>query len=473
MTDIQGVERTTASPPPVESGRADIPNAIDHGSDEENIRAATAELRKQREQEGEIDDIGKRPITQFHYDGHDKEPKSLRQATTDISDYRRVRKPDAQLAIDHFGGDPAEVLARAKDSEFIRQIRPDWTVTEAEHYSRTGEEPPTKVGLVKDNGQLVRPLTDDQPIGPYDALQSRSELKRGVRAFRQAQAEEQQRLISEFTATQERQQAAAAAQEQTSPEQPQPQPQESQQPDERQKLQAQLEAERFIRNSSFEEQRAAREIERWQTWAHQNFPELTNENAIRAATPARQAQLQQAGDQIRRGINSWMAHGAAATQARERQEQQVAVHNQALVQHVYKQFADSQDALFARQAPEMSNPAKARELCDATLAMLRGVGLADAEVQRAWKGQTGVPLRDARVQMILRKAALWDQAQARVKNVTKAAPPPVMRPGTYRPSGAGDLETVQRLQRELQGATGDRAVRLGTKLQQARRAAGM
>jgi hypothetical protein len=49
---------------------------------------------------------------------------------------------DARLAVEHFGGDPVEVVRRAKDPEFIRQIRPDWTPAEASHYARTGEETP-------------------------------------------------------------------------------------------------------------------------------------------------------------------------------------------------------------------------------------------------------------------------------------------------------------------------------------------
>lgn len=117
----------------------------------------------------------------------------------------------------------------------------------------------------------------------------------------------------------------------------------------------------------------------------------------------------------------------------------------------------------------MSDPKTARALRDATQKTLRDLGFADDEVRAAWEGRTGVPLRDARVQLLLRKAALWDSAQARAKQVTKAPIPPVLRPGVHRPKGNMDLEQITRLERELGDAKGDRAIRLATKLTQLRR----
>ena len=182
------------------------------------------------------------------------------------------------------------------------------------------------------------------------------------------------------------------------------------------------------------------------------------------------AQLQQAAQRIAQGVNAWMGHGAKATEQRVARENQLATHHNALTQHVYKQFSAQQDELFARAAPEMADSGKAHELRTATQKMLRDVGFADDEVQDAWKGKTGVPLRDHRVQLLLRDAAMWRQAQARANQVTRAPIPPVQRPGTFRPRGAGNEEQVSSVRRQLETATGDRAVRLATKLYQLQRA---
>jgi len=101
--------------------------------------------------------------------------------------------------------------------------------------------------------------------------------------------------------------------------------------------------------------------------------------------------------------------------------------------------------------------------------MLKDVGFSDDEVTAAWAGKTGVPLRDYRVQMLLADGARWRMAQAKANQVTKAPIPEVLRPGTFRPRGAGNEEQISRIQRELEGAKGDRALRLATRLHQLRR----
>jgi hypothetical protein len=117
-----------------------------------------------------------------------------------------MQRPDTLSAVHDFGGDPAAVLERVKDPAFVQQLRPDWSRVEVEEFCRSGLEPPGKVGIVNDAGKLVRPLVDDQPIGPHEAFANRAELRRGVRQFRAAQAEQQQQLLNELAAAQEQQQ---------------------------------------------------------------------------------------------------------------------------------------------------------------------------------------------------------------------------------------------------------------------------
>ena len=52
----------------------------------------------------------------------------------------------------------------------------------------------------------------------------------------------------------------------------------------------------------------------------------------------------------------------------------------------------------------------------------------DQDVRRAYTGEATYRSGDARVQVLLAKAALYDQAQAGLHNATRAPAPPVMRP---------------------------------------------
>jgi len=51
--------------------------------------------------------------------------------------------------------------------------------------------------------------------------------------------------------------------------------------------------------------------------------------------------------------------------------------------------------------------------------------------------------------------------------------PQVQTPGTYQPRGAGDIDQVRALERQLDGATGQQALKIAKSLTQARRAAGL
>jgi hypothetical protein len=489
MTDViqAGIEKKgipfdggLPSPPPRAEDAPDVvsrgvPDAISGSSDEELVRESVKALNRQRdggpdpfaEQRNLVD-------VELKYDGRDDKPKSLRQATKDVSDRHLLEKPEAQLAMSRWGFTEADVQAFAKNKDHLLSL--GYTPQEADEYGRRLEVPPLKVTPVRDDGRPVRPVTDDEPYTPDDGFRNRAELKRGIRNFRESAAAAQQQLLEALTAPQEQQPAAETAVEQQAavgqPAQPQPQPQQQQpqQPDPLAVARAELQVERQIRNSSYEEQRALNEINKWVAWGRQNFPELQSVESVQSAPPARLAQLQQAAQRIAQGVNAWMSHGAKATEARQSREQQLATHHNALIQHTYKEFSKQQDELFSRAAPEMADTAKAHALRTATQRMLRDVGFAEDEVQAAWQGRTGVPLRDHRVQLLLRDAAMWRQAQARANQVTRAPIPPVQRPGTIRPRGAGNEDQIRSLERELGAATGAKALRLATRLLQLKRA---
>jgi len=103
---------------------------------------------------------------------------------------------------------------------------------------------------------------------------------------------------------------------------------------------------------------------------------------------------------------------------------------------------------------------------------LDDLGFKDDEIKDAWEGRSGVAIRDHRVQLLIRDATLWRQAQAKAKQVTKAPVPPVQKPGTIRPRGSDNEAAIAAVQKQLETASGAAAVRLATQLTQLRRAVG-
>jgi hypothetical protein len=379
------------------------------------------------------------------------------------------------------GGDPSEVLSRAQNPDFIQKLRPEWTFAECQEFCRTGQEPPTRVGIVNYAGKLVRPLADDQPVTINDAFGSRHELKQGVKNFRAAQAEQQQQLLNELAAARELEQQAAA--EQAAPQQPatsERAQRTAQQPDqlatERAALMHERDAYVRVRHGSAAEERAAAQIKAWQDALLRQFPEVGNRDAVEELTrtnPARAQQLTRATQKTSEAINGWMRAGAQATLDRERAAYDLAVIQHAQARAAWHQYKDAEDSKVSQFAPELSDPLKASALRQGVRTMLNDIGFGNDELNAAWDGQCGFSVRDARAQRLILDAYRWRQARAKAQAVTKAPVPPVMRPGVARPRGGGDLEAVARLERELRTASGDRAVKLATKLHQARRSAGM
>jgi hypothetical protein len=103
---------------------------------------------------------------------------------------------------------------------------------------------------------------------------------------------------------------------------------------------------------------------------------------------------------------------------------------------------------------------------------LRASGLSDEQINHEYKWGN---LRSEAAQKLVTKAAIARLAKnARIELAEKRAPvPPVQRPGTVRPRGAGDIENVRALERQLAGAKGMGAMKIAQQLTRAKRAAGM
>jgi hypothetical protein len=437
VTDVAtNTSDATAAPPPIESDSIDVvsravPDAIDRGNDDANIQAAVAEVRKRREQSEE-------PFEQLRYEGREHGTKTLREASRDVSDYHRMKRPDARAAVEVYGGKRDEVLVRAKDPEFIAQLRPDWSRVEVEEFCRTGEEPPTRVGVVTHGGKLVRPLDDSQPVTAADAFANHYELKKGVKNFRELQAAAAAQLADELM---EQEQAAAGQQasaeqaaphqqathEQQRPAQPASTPQQSDPlAPERQQLAQERDAYLRARYGSAAEEKAAAQIEAWNAALLRQFPEAANKAAVEELSrtnPARAQQLAQAVTKTTQAINQWMVAGARATAERERAASDLAVIQNAQVRAAWHRYKDAEDAKIAQIIP--TDPHQASVLRTGVRKMLNEIGFGEDELNAAWDGRAGFSVRDARAQRLILDAYRYRAAQAKAKNVTKAGLPPV------------------------------------------------
>src|SRR5262249_31092686 len=105
--------------------------------------------------------------------------------------------------------------------------------------------------------------------------------------------------------------------------------------------------------------------------------------------------------------------------------------------------------------------------------LIKTTGLTKEQITREWQNGRW---RSAPEQMIIADAIAHEAARESMRELpSKRAPVwPVQRPGNFQPArGAGDLDQVRALERQLEGATGQQALKLAKALTQARRAAGL
>ena len=92
-------------------------------------------------------------------------------------------------------------------------------------------------------------------------------------------------------------------------------------------------------------------------------------------------------------------------------------------------FASEQDALFAEKAPELAEADAKHKATQSATAMLKDLGFSDAELGAMWGGQGELSLRDHRIQLLLRDAVRYRDAQAAAKSAQHKPVPHVQRPG--------------------------------------------
>jgi hypothetical protein len=446
---------------------------------EEAAKAATRIQRKRREREGVSDPIIERryadePLT-LDRDDEDavwQGTKTLRQASKDLSFSRLMDRGSALLN----AGLSSDAAVAVVNAELATQGKPT-------------EMPFTKVGLVREDGTLVNELADhDGPILGMDenvAFKNPKDAARFVGNYRDAVAAEQQKLLDELNQRQaveqqaaEQQQLQAAEAEQAKLDE-QKRSQEAQQAEAtRKQLEQQQAALAWEKTATAEERKLVDVYNSWEQWAAK-IPELVSYEALQRSqqtNPARYAEIMK---QARRGKEIQaraIARSKELYEVQQARAMQHAAQYQAQTAAARSQFNDAQDARFEemlkKELPEFSTGDVRRALNKAAKDELRSYGMTDQQIAHEYDhGQ----LRSAEAQLMLAKAATHRLIrEKRIAMASKRAPiPPVLAPGVSRPRGAGDIENVRALERQLAGAKGRKSLDLAQQLTRAKRAAGM
>ncbi|HEY6020040.1 MAG TPA: hypothetical protein VIY48_09105 [Candidatus Paceibacterota bacterium] len=117
----------------------------------------------------------------------------------------------------------------------------------------------------------------------------------------------------------------------------------------------------------------------------------------------------------------------------------------------WQQFAAEEDAKFIEKAPEMADKAKASQIADASIALLKDMGFTESDLATLWSGKASLSLRDHRAQLLIRDAVRYRQAQKAAPAKVAAKPvPPVQKPGSSVGKQSADEVLTKNLEQKLE-----------------------
>jgi hypothetical protein len=343
-------------------------------------------------------------------------------------------------------------------------------------------DPPIKVVPVGDNGQPILPLLDDQPITELDSFKNINEAKRALRNYRDAQDRQAQALAAELSRQEQEETRQAELQAQTA--QAQAEQKEVERAQQAQvahvaaatRAQQEAAALQEVRRMSLQEADLAARIQRHEQQALQKYPEALNWEAwerTRQTNPARAAEIE------REATNNRNAVAQLAKMQQERQLRQGLIEQHQAQQAAAQRQAwnEQQDAAFqnalASRHPQFSSDSGRTKLQRLAREYLeKDLGLSKQQIDAEWSRGA---LRSAGAQMMLADAVAHRAAKESMRDLnSKRAPvPEVQRPGVHRPAGAGAMDRIADLERQLANASGNQSIKIATKLFQARREAGL
>lgn len=132
------------------------------------------------------------------------------------------------------------------------------------------------------------------------------------------------------------------------------------------------------------------------------------------------------------------------------QQVQVAKANEAQkYQQQWNSFVKEQDALFAEKAPDLADKGKASAAATAAGKMLNDLGFTDEELGALYFNGGAISFRDHRMQLLIRDALRFREAQSHVKTAAKRPVPQVQRPGVAEPRGLDNEGRIKDLSNRL------------------------
>jgi hypothetical protein len=335
---------------------------------------------------------------------------------------------------------------------------------------------------VNDAGKPLARLLDDQPVTEYESFRNLAEAKRAMKNYRDAEDRERLALAQELTRQEQIERQAEQAQAQAA--QAQAEQQEVERTQQAQAAhvaaaaQAQQEAAALqqVRQMSLNEAELAARIQRHDEWAARNFPELYNAEALQQMAHTNPARLQQMQAEFQKN-NAARAQLAKHQQERQLREYAIGQHQAQQATAQRAAWNEQQDSAFqnvlASRHPQFATREGQTKLQSLAREYLeKDLGLTKAQIDAEWRGGA---LRSAAAQLMLADAAVLKAGRESMRDLnSKRAPvPEVQRPGVHRPAGAGALDRIADLERQLDNATGNQSVKIATKLYQARREAGL
>jgi hypothetical protein len=415
----------------------------DQERDDLTVEDAAAQHRRRPDPESP-EDASQRPIVKHVVKGDG--PISLNEAA-DAMRWGRGYKLGQELATSGLSQSQVEAMAAdaVERGERIDPLAP----------------PPPEVKVLEEFGNEKQTLT---PAEAADELTN----------WRQRHAEAQQAELQELAgeAQQRLEVVDRLAEVQAQPQQQPPQAQPTPEQTERQQLAQERQRLAFLKRSEGIEvaERVAYDQLRNQVVAE--FPSLRTAlpspaevEDLRQRDPARFQRLAQF-DQAMRQRQSRIVSLAQQREQNERQQAQADAQQRAAARA-------EEDAAFERLAAQhipnwqtVSGQVRAQ-----ARTTLENAGLSKEQLHYLWNGDHSIDIHSAVLQLMVAKAASWDLASEKARQVRQSNLPQVIKPGTYRAPDSGE-GSVRELQARLRGASGREALRLATELTKARRASG-
>ena len=129
----------------------------------------------------------------------------------------------------------------------------------------------------------------------------------------------------------------------------------------------------------------------------------------------------------------------------------------------------TQTKLLLEKVPDLNDAKKFAEVQARAIDFLKDYGFADSELAELGGSRIS---DNANFQRLVLDAMAYRDGQKAKSEVLKKPAPPVQRPGTARPAGAGIQAQIQTLKQQLDKSSGMTAIRLGAEITKLERQAG-